>query len=250
MQFKVAVVTPYYKETAAILKKCHDSVLGQTYPCDHIVVSDGHKNEFFEHKGRALHVTLPRAHGDNGNTPRGIGSMLADTYGYDVVAYLDADNWFAPEHISNAVAAHEASGHPVVCCKRTFHDMEGAPLPIIEPAEESRSHVDTSCFVIFRPAFSAFRAWSMPKELGPICDRILLHRILRDRFPIHWLEDRTVAFRTQYAYHYRLAGLPIPSGSKNNEDIALSIGYLMTKENINTIFDRLGYYPDFDVWAE
>jgi glycosyltransferase involved in cell wall biosynthesis len=243
MKHRIAVVTPYYKEADDVLRQCHDSVLGQTYPCDHIVVADGHPNRLFDGAERTLHVTLPRAHGDNGNTPRGIGSLLADTYGYDAVAYLDADNWFAAEHIATMVAAHEKSGGPVIGCKRTFHALDGTPMSVSELDEDAHRHIDTSCFVVFRPAFEVFKTWAMPKELGPICDRIFLQKILHSGFNISLLSSRTVAFRTQYADHYRQADMPLPDGAKEAEDVNRALRYLNNKANVNRIVERIGFYP-------
>jgi glycosyltransferase involved in cell wall biosynthesis len=243
MKHRIAVVTPYYKEADDVLRQCHNSVLGQTYPCDHIVVSDGHRNGMFDGAERTLHVTLPRAHGDNGNTPRGVGSLLADSYGYDAVAYLDADNWFAADHIATMVAAHETSGSPVVGCKRSFHALDGTPLSVTEFDEEANRHVDTSCFIVFRPAFKVFQAWAMPKELGPICDRVFFQKILHAGFNISLVTSRSVAFRSQYAAHYRQAGLPIPDGAKGDDNMDQAHRYLNNKANVNRIVERIGFYP-------
>lgn len=243
MPFRIAVVTPYHRESDEVLRQCRDSVLAQTYPCDHIVVADGHPNPMFDGGGRTLHVTLPRAHGDNGNTPRGVGSLLADAGGYDAVAYLDADNWFAPDHLAGLVATHERFNTPVVGCKRALHTLDGAPIALTEDDEEAGRHVDTSCFLIFRPAFRVFRAWSMPKELGPLCDRVFFQAVLHERFAISLLDRRSVAFRTQYATHYRHAGLPVPAGAKAGEDAAAAHAYLNDRANVNAIVQRIGFYP-------
>src|SRR5579871_2244121 len=105
---KVAVVTPYYKESPEVLRKCHESVLAQTHKCDHFLVADGHPSPLFANHPH--HIILPHANGDNGNTPRAIGGLLAESQGYDAVAYLDADNWYEPTHIANLVAAQERHG--------------------------------------------------------------------------------------------------------------------------------------------
>src|SRR4051794_26673695 len=107
---KIAVVTPYYKESPAVLRQCHESVLRQSYACRHILVSDGYPAPYFDDAKDAIHIKLPQAHGDNGNTPRAMGGVLADRQGFDAVAYLDADNWYEPNHIESMVAAHAASG--------------------------------------------------------------------------------------------------------------------------------------------
>jgi glycosyltransferase involved in cell wall biosynthesis len=124
---RIAVVTPYYKETTAILRQCHDSVLNQTYPCQHILVSDGHPNGLFDNSETALHITLPNASADNGNTPRAMGRIFAEQRGFDAVAYLDADNWFDPIHIETLVAAQEMSCSPIAASRRKFCDLDGAP---------------------------------------------------------------------------------------------------------------------------
>ena len=108
---KIAVVTPYNKENDDILRQCHVSVLRQSYPCTHILVADGHPKSLFD-EPKTMHVILPQANGDMGNTPRAIGGILADAYGFDAVAYLDADNWYDPSHIEGLITAHEANDQP------------------------------------------------------------------------------------------------------------------------------------------
>jgi glycosyltransferase involved in cell wall biosynthesis len=144
---RIAVITPYYKEPLSILKQCHDSVLAQQVDAvvDHFMIADGHPMLELS-KWKVKHVQLPNAHSDNGNTPRGIGSTLADAEGYDFVAYLDADNWYYPDHLASLLALHHQSEAPVCCSMRTFHKIDGSPLNIAEPQEDSFLHVDTSCF--------------------------------------------------------------------------------------------------------
>ena len=55
---RIAVVTPYYKEPTDILRRCHDSVMAQTCPVTHIMVSDGHPNPEVD-QWNAIHVRLP-----------------------------------------------------------------------------------------------------------------------------------------------------------------------------------------------
>lgn len=245
--WRVAVVTPYYKEERSILTRCRDSVLRQSYPCDHVVVADGSPSEIFEQGPRTLHVKLPQANADNGNTPRAIGGILADAYGYDAVAYLDADNWFEDNHIENLIAAHERSKAPLVCCKRKFYDLDGTFMDITEPAEERNEHVDTSCWIVFRPAFSLLRAWLMPKILGPVCDRIFLQKVMHDRFQIERTTERTVCFTTQYALHYKLARRPVPAGAKSIRDAFVITGHFRSRVGAKEIISALGFVPDLSI---
>lgn len=211
---KIAVVTPYHTESDAILRQCHESVLAQTHACHHILVADGHPKTLFDASPRMLHLALPLENADNGNTPRAIGGLLADRYGFDAVAYLDADNWYDEDHIAKMVAGHAHSGYPLVACKRTFRDLEGNVLAVTEGEEERHRHVDTSCWLLFRPAFGLLKAWLMPKPLSPVCDRIFFHAVLHARLPITGASCRTVNFRTRYALHYEAADRPAPAEAK------------------------------------
>jgi glycosyltransferase involved in cell wall biosynthesis len=155
---QIAVVTPYFKKSNDVLLQCHDSVMRQTMPCTHILVADGYPREIFNNAPEALHVTLPRTNADAGNTPRAIGGIAAESYGFDAVAYLDADNRYEPDHLAKLWDAHRQTGHPLVTCKRQFHDPNGNPMPIVEFAEDANTHVDTRCWLILRPAFALLRS--------------------------------------------------------------------------------------------
>src|SRR5271166_697694 len=99
---KVAVVTPYHREPTEWLAQCIAGVAAQTYPCTHILVADGFPRPDLVPPA-AQHIQLPRAHADNGNTPRAIGSISAIGEGFDAIAYLDADNWHEPGFIEAMV---------------------------------------------------------------------------------------------------------------------------------------------------
>jgi hypothetical protein len=241
---KIAIITPYNDEEDDILNKCHSSVMRQSYPCMHILVADGHPRPQFDAKPKTMHVILPQANADNGNTPRAIGGILADAYGFDAVAYLDADNWYDSAHIEGLIEAHEANDQiSLVTCKRRFFDLEGQELHITDADEDANQHVDTSCWIIFRPAFSLLRAWIMPKILAPICDRIFLQKTAHERFRRFSTDHRTVAFRTKFAGHYKAAGAPVPAQAKSGyftEDI---LKYLCSVDGVIEVTNCLGFYP-------
>ena len=60
---RVAVITPYYKESLTLLEQCHQSVQAQSEPCLHVLVADGQRRRRINH-WQAEHVRLPRSHGD------------------------------------------------------------------------------------------------------------------------------------------------------------------------------------------
>ena len=120
VQRRYCVVTPYYKEERALLERCFGSVRRQVPNVDHIVVADGHPQDWID----ALpvrHIKLDRAHGDYGNAARGLGALMAIAEGYDGIAFLDADNWYDDDHLASCLAAAE-SGQDI------SHRCGAAPL--------------------------------------------------------------------------------------------------------------------------
>src|SRR6476469_5162028 len=95
---KICVVTPYFEANPAWLRQAHDSVRNQTIPARHILVCDGSspvRIPGFD----GTHIALGRNYRDYGNTPRLIGCYQAISEGADAIAFLDADNWYQPDHL-------------------------------------------------------------------------------------------------------------------------------------------------------
>lgn len=240
---KIAVITPYYKETEAVLRQCHDSVLSQDLPADHFMVADGFPQSAID-SWNVRHVRLPTAHGDNGNSPRAVGSLLAEAEGYDFIAYLDADNWFHPDHLSSLYRLWQQSKNPICCSFRTFHRLDGSQLNVSEQQEDNCEHVDTSCFLIHASAFELSSIWArMPKALTPICDRIFIGAIRVKRFNMAFSRQRTVAFRSQYEAHYRGAGEVPPADAKRFDNVQSCYDYLRSVSGVTQCVERLGFYP-------
>jgi len=75
---KIAIITPYFKESLDILKQCYNSFVAQQVNADHYSVADGFpRNEI--NSWEVKHIILEKSHDDNGNTPRGIGSKIASS---------------------------------------------------------------------------------------------------------------------------------------------------------------------------
>ena len=162
---------------------CYASVAGQTYPCRHFLVADGNSDAGIA--GRPVeHLILARPHSDNGNTPRAIGSLSAMNQGYDAIAYLDADNWYYPNHIEAMVNLHRSTRAAVCTASRSIHRLDGSFMYADTQECDGRSLVDTSCLFITRTAFRLLPIWAMmPRELAPICDRILWGAVKSRRYP-------------------------------------------------------------------
>ena len=217
-QLRVAVITPYYLEPLEVLRNCYESVLSQTFPCTHFMVADGHPCE--EVSSWAVeHIILPKPHHDLGNTARGVGSMSAMNQGYDAVSFLDADNWYYPNHIESMINLHRQTGAAVCTASRTIHRWDGSLMYADVHESDGKRHVDTNCFFMMRPAFRVLPIWMMmPTPLGPVCDRVIWQSIVARRIPCAHNPEPTVAFRTQYQVHYSNLGEPAPPGAKSNAD--------------------------------
>ena len=217
-QMRVAVVTPYFREPLEWLEKCHDSVVGQSHPCTHFMVADG-----FPRSEVATwdleHSALPRGHADYGNTPRTVGSLLANTQGYDAIAYLDADNWLYPDHIASMVELHEKSGAQLCSATRTIHRLDGS-LMFVDQESDGKKHVDTSCLFLTRPLFRMITIWAMmPSEISAHCDRVFWQALLVRDPPRAHHDKPTIAFRSRYRVHYESLGETPPEGCINMQDM-------------------------------
>src|SRR6478752_6087165 len=97
---KIAIITAYYNEPFEMLQRCHNSVKTQIGDVTHFMISDGKPHPDVDFWDGVVHIKLPN-HNDYGDTPRGVGAALAAAEGYDAICFLDADNWYEPDHIRN-----------------------------------------------------------------------------------------------------------------------------------------------------
>jgi hypothetical protein len=240
---KIAIITPYFKESLDILEQNYKSVIDQDLNTDHYFIADGYPLAAIN-KWKVKHIILDKSHDDNGNTPRGVGSKEARELNYDFIAYLDADNWFHKNHLKSLINLYNDAKVNICCSKRTFHHMNGKELYISEMPEDEFEHVDTSCFLIHNSAFELTKIWEkMPKILSPICDRIFYKSIfIHKKYSIAFSNLRTVAFRSQYLSHYKSANEQPPKnlkglvGRESYEWLKTEIGKKISKET-------LGFWP-------
>ena len=211
---RVAVVTAYYREDRADLQRCLDSVAAQTHPCTHFLVSDGHPQDFLD----ALpvrHVKLGVAHGDYGDTPRAVGSLLAVREDFDAVAYLDADNFYLADHVRGMLdaAATHGEGFDVITARRFFVRPDGSRMPIAD--EPYQQHADTSCYLVLRGAFPLLPLWAlMPRPFSVIGDRVFWRAILARGLRVGHLPRETVGYRSLWRAQYEALGEIPPPGAK------------------------------------
>jgi hypothetical protein len=211
---KVGVVTPHYATHPAHFRQCVLSVRRQSIPCIHYVVSDGDEPVWPDHPRDTRLVRIPGPHRDTGNAARAVGGTLAAAEGCDAVAFLDADNWFEPDHIESLLNVHRSSGAVVCSSGRKLYTLDGRLMGHC-PEVDGEKFVDTSCLFLLRAAFGLIAYWAaVPPEQSAIGDRIFWTRVKQSKMPRIHTSRNTLAFRTQYASHYQHFGLPIPVGSK------------------------------------
>jgi len=215
---RVAVITPYFKEPAGWLERCVESVKAQSHACTHLVIADGHPQDWLDHAG-VRHIRLDRAHADFGNTPRAIGAQLAVSEGFDAVAFLDADNWYAPDHIEGCLETAKEAGADYVVSLRELVREDGTALPFRPRQDETREHVDTSCFMILPGAFHTLPRWlMMPKPMSMLGDRYYLKSLRDEGLTEGRNPRRTVRYLCGWADVYRAVGERPPAFAKEGLD--------------------------------
>ncbi len=217
---RYAIITPYYREDGNIIERCITSVRNQSMKADHFLISDGFPQDWIDDAG-VRHFKLDRCHNDFGNTPRGVGALIAIGEEYDGIGLLDADNWLEHNHIESCIAAANSSPHTCdyVVAKRVMRRPDETIMPVLDEP----GHVDTNCFFFLRGSFSVIPHWAMmPRELAPACDRYFFEMIRRHPFGYATVFHPTVNYFCSYESVYRLIGETPPPGVKpdiNREEI-------------------------------
>ena len=212
---KVAVITPYYKEPRAWLERCLRSVAEQSHPVTHIVVADGHAQDWID-SWPVRHLRLDRAHGDYGNTPRGLGGLLAANEGFDAVCFLDADNWYGRHHVLSCVERAQQGTFDYLSTKRHMVREDGSILPLRIEEDCDGSHIDTNCYFLLRGAFHTLARWVlMPPPMTVYGDRVYLASLREEGLSTACTEQRTVHYLCTWAHLFRAVGEPVPDYAKD-----------------------------------
>jgi glycosyltransferase involved in cell wall biosynthesis len=234
----IAVVTPYHREPVDTLERCHRSVATQTIPCRHIMVADGAPNSSLD-VWNVDHLVLPQAHGDNGNTPRAVGALSALARGFDLIAFLDADNWYAPDHLEQAAQVALEAGAAVVCSDRHIILSTGELCQAEDEDVRAHTFADTSSFVFSHAAARALPVWAMMDlALSPICDRIMSAALASLALSVAWTNRKTVFYESRWANHFAALGKPPPPDEHVTDWPRIREGYDRDRQ-----LARLGFDP-------
>lgn len=221
---RIAVVTPYFKESADVLRRCLTSVQSQGVSVDHVLVADGHPQDWVEAQPGVTHVVLRTPAADFGDTPRSLGFVVAMRSEYDIIQFLDADNVLRKDHF-DVVLQHfrgrpEAEYPDLVVARRQLLRPDGSELDHRIMEDDALVHIDTSCYVFYRTAFHIGLKWSfIPKQLGFMDDRVffaLMRKSGLARIVVNQL--KTVGYTCWWRDIYLEAGETPPPNSKDIED--------------------------------
>jgi glycosyltransferase involved in cell wall biosynthesis len=214
---RYAIVTPYYKEDRSLLERCIQSVRQQSMATDHILVADGHPQDWID--GAAVrHIRLDRNHADYGNTPRTVGALLAVSAGYEGIGLLDADNWIEPHHVASCIEASQRSATcDYVIARRNLCRPDGSVININDPPVGN--FVDTNCFFLLPGSYHVIPYFSlMPNELSPICDRVFYAALKARKLNAEIVPEKTVNYHCLWSFVYSLAGETPPPSAKGGVD--------------------------------
>jgi glycosyltransferase involved in cell wall biosynthesis len=212
---RVAVITPYYREPREWLERCISSVAAQAHPCDHILVADGHAQDWIDTTG-VRHLRLDRGHADFGNTPRALGALAAVSEGYDAIAFLDADNWYSPDHVQRCVQVADATGADYVTTGRHMAREDMSVMDVSISDDASGKHVDTNCFFLLFGAFHTIPRWVlMPKPMATWGDRFYLQSLREEGLREARTQTRSVYYLCTWSSVYRAIGEAPPAFAKD-----------------------------------
>ena len=224
MKCKIAVVTPTYQTPLAWLQQCVDSVQRQTFrPVEHIIINDGDPSFTLPQDFVGTVLQLDQHYGDYGDTPRWVGVQKAIREGVDVIAFLDADNWYEDNHLERCIEVALSQKAAVVASKRMLVTLTGEPIDTCYMCG-TESFADTSSMLFLSPAFEALRAWGdMEDWQHPIDDRIVWQRVKHLGFPFALTNEVTLNYRCTHQLFYESFDMPIPDGVKTAMDVEAAL---------------------------
>ena len=196
---RVAIVTPYHNEDAAILRRCHESVLAQTYAdVRHMMISDGQPHPMIDQLD-VDHYKLPQAHTDAGATPRALAALSAFSQGYDAVGFIDADCYLKTNHVElmvNILAESRADG---VIATRVIHSQDDREMYVDRVESNGENMVDTNSWFLTRKALPAMTSWIVEPGQRLWSDRYFAAAVMDLGLGIVRSDEPTVVYVTRWA---------------------------------------------------
>lgn len=228
---KVAMITPFYKESYEVLRRCHYSVKNQTYKdTKHLLVSDGTHNPVIE-GWKGEYFSLPASHNDAGATPRALAAISAFSRQYDAIGFIDADNWIDPDHVEKMIETMQNSQASGVIATRRIHDLAGKEMYVDRIESNGVNMVDTNCMFLNRDSLHLMSYWITDPSQRLWSDRHFWHAIQQSKLKIAHCLKPTVAYCTKWAWHYEHAGQePPPDSVWIDQDEAGNLKHIKHKD--------------------
>ena len=211
---KVAVVTPYYKESKRIIRRCIDSVAKQTHDdVIHVLVADGYPQDWINDT-TLHHIAMPNT-GDAGDTPRLVGSAYASAQGCDAIVFLDADCWMDEGHIAKLIEAQAITSAGIITCPRKIWDKFTDEYFGVDQESDGVRFNDTNCYMVMRPVFRTISNWAFkPMNKGLVGDRFFWEACLRAGTRIARTTHTMVNYPSDFVCHFEMFGKPVPGDAK------------------------------------
>jgi hypothetical protein len=210
---RVAVISAYCKEPRDILRRCHESVAVQAGDVTHFMVADGFADPELDRWNDIVHIKIPH-HADYGDTPRGVGAACASALGFDAICFLDADNWYEPEHIALMKMVVDRTGVQVVTTARKIITIDGRTLGTCSESNGIDFN-DTNCYFLTRAAFPSCAAWLFKDRNESIVgDRRFWKSVQAGGYTRAHSSTPTINYVSTLAFHYEMFGEVPPDDSK------------------------------------
>lgn len=184
---RVAVVIPTYNR-AEMVEQAVTSALGQTEPCDVVVVDDGSTDDTLERlKGFGDAITVVAQENRERGAARNAGAAAAPDA--DLLCFLDADDVLRRNHVS--VVTELARGHPdapLLATRSRTVNLELKPLGGPDPPTPGpltleafllgRERIAAGAMAVPRPGFEAVGGFDERRELAGSEDWLMKARLL------------------------------------------------------------------------
>lgn len=218
------VVTSAYLERKNILHQNIKSVQQQDgfWHWHHLVVWDGITNLDFDEQLAAANETayflkVRYNHNDYGDYIRRFGTKLAIKRNLTAVTYLDADNYWTPNHWATVSQTRASSQKNIIISGRKLLHENGE-----ESEDFTKDFFDTNTITLFGEAMKIGLLWGLyPREMSLIGDRIISKYI-----QTHFAND--IAYTNEATVNYRYTQI-------SNEKVNLFRNWY--RDNYTTIAD-------------
>jgi hypothetical protein len=100
-----------------------------------------------------------------------------------------------------------------------LHRLDGTPMMKC-PTVDGAGYIDTSCLMVFRPAFRHLIAWVLEgQDTAAETDQFIWRLLRESGVPMAFVDRPTVAYRTRHQVHYDQAREAGPPGAVLRVDL-------------------------------